>query len=184
MGLFKNRKFALLVTIIVVIAATLISVNKSLVRLSREAEAMFYDGVYLESGGYRQPGLAAQLDKHAEASLGLATILINYPMLHDNAQVVIEWRRSMVESESISGKSNAYRMLSGYVYSLLKAASDIDITDRDQAAIDSYSATIVGAEEFIRASEYNRAASERWDERSNITRLIGRVLSAAPPEMF
>ena len=184
MRLLKNRKIAILITVVVVIAAVLFGVNKSLSHLSRDVESMFYDGVYLESGGYTQPGIDSQLIKHADASLGIATILTNYSELHDSAEEVIKLRRELLSAVSISEKSLAFWRMSRDVYALTQAASEASLTERDMAAIAQYSSTINGVETFIRGAAYNEKVAELWSERSVFARIIGTILPARAPEMF
>ena len=180
----KNRKTAVLITVIVIIAATLFGVNRSLDRFTRDTEAMFYDGVYIEGAGYTQPGIAAQIDRYTDATLGLTTVLINYPELHDSAEVVLEQRRAVIGAESISAKGLAFRLLSGNVYSLIKAAGNVDLRQRDIEDVSYFSATIDGAEAFIRDSAYNHTVSKLLNEQIFITRILRRFLPVRDPEMF
>ena len=184
MTVLKNRKIAVLITIVVVALTTLISVNRSLMRLSRDIERMFYDGVYLESDGYTQPGIDSQIKKHAEATLGLATTLTNYPELGDRADEVLRSRRELLDAGSISDKSICFWAMSRNVHSLIQAASDISLTERDMEAVSSYSATITGAEEFIKGSAYNQAVLLRWNEQSSIARIICALVPAREPAAF
>jgi len=173
-----------LITIVVAVLATLIGVNKSLARLSRDIERMFYDGVYLESERYTQPSLDSQIAKHADATLGLATILTNYSELHDGAEEVLQLRRNLLSAESIGDKSLAFWTMSRYVYSLVQAAEDVGLSARDADALSEYSSTISGAEAFIKGAAYNQAASKQWNEQSSIARMLSMVLPVREPEMF
>ena len=173
-----------MITVVVAAVATLIGVNRSLTRLSRDIEQTFYDGVYLESEGYTQPGIALQLNNHANATLGLATILINYPELRDDAEEVLRLRRELLDADSISDKSLAYMMMSRAVYSLTQASSEVDLSERDMEAIAQYSSTITGAEIFIRDSAYNQTLSSRWNEQSFFARVIRFLAPVKEPESF
>ena len=184
MKLLRNRKIAILITAVVVVVAVLIGVNKSLTRLSRDIEGMFYDGVYLESGGYTQPGIDAALLKHADATLGLTTVLTNYPNLRDGAEEAARLRRELLDAASISEKGIAFRAMSRDVDNLIKAASEVELSERDLTALSQYSSTVFGAETFVKEAAYNERASELWSERSVFTRIIGMVLPARVPEMF
>ena len=184
MHALKNRKTAVLIAVVAAILATLFGVDRSLTRLDWEIEAMFYDGVVLESEGYTQPGIALQLDKHTDAALRLATILVNYPELQSSAEKVMESRRRLLASESIGDKSLAFWMMSQDVNNLAQAASDVDLTQRDMEAVLQYSATISGAEAFIRGAAYNRTVSDLWNEQSYITRIISKLLKTREPDTF
>ena len=184
MKLFKNRKFAVLITVVVIVLVTLISVNRSLTRLSRDIERMFYDGVYLDSERYTQPGIDSQVTKHADATLGLVTVLKNYPELHDDSEVVLQLRRNLLDAGNIGDKSSAFWKMSGNVNDLVLAASGVDLSDRDMEAVLQYSSTISGAEAFIRGSAYNQTASEQWNEQSSITHVLSLLLPVRAPDMF
>ena len=184
MVFLRNRKIAVLIAVVVIILATLFGVGRSLSRLSRDIESMFYDGVYLESEGYTQPGIDSQISKHADATLGLATILTNYTELRDDAEFVLTLRRELLDAESIGDKSLAFWRMSSYVYSLTQAASNVNLTDRDLDAVSQYSSTINGAETFIRGAAYNQAVTLRWNEQSFFARIIGMFVPVREPESF
>ena len=184
MKFFQNRKLAIFITVVVVIFATLFGVGRSLARLSKDIEQMFYDGVYLESEGYTQPGIALQLDNHATATLGLATILIDYPELQDSAEEVLRLRRELLDAESISDKSLAFLKMSTAVRILAQASIEANLSARDMEAISQYTSTIDGAETFIGNSAYNQALSLRWNEQSFITRMISFLIPVKMPQPF
>ena len=173
-----------MITVIVAIIATLLGVYKSMVRLSGEIEAMFYDGVPLSKEGYLQPGIASHLKSHTDATLNMATILVNYPQLKNDADNVLRLRRELLDAQSIGNKSDAFRKMSSSVYSITQAALKADLSERDTAAVNQYASTITGAETAIRNSAYNQTASMRWMEQSSITRLIGLLLPVRGPEFF
>ena len=184
MKTFKNRKFAVLITVIVAIIATLFGVYKSTSRLSKDIEAMFYDGVTLSKEGYVQPSIASHLKSHTDAALNMATILVKYPQLKDDADNVMRLRRELLDAESIGNKSETFRKMSASVNSITQAALKADLSERDAAAVNQYASTITGAETAIRNSAYNQTASMRWSEQSSITRLIGILLPVRQPEFF
>jgi hypothetical protein len=184
MRYLKNRKFAILITVVVAITAVLFGVNRSLTRLTRNIERMFYDGVYIEESKYTQPSIDSQIIKHADAALGLATILKNYPELADDAETVLKLRRELYDAKSISDKSSVFWRMSGAVYSLAQAALETDMPERDSEAVARYSATISGAETFIRNAAYNQKVSELWQETSFFAQAVRRLLPVREPEMF
>ena len=178
----KNRKTAILITVIVAIAATLFGVHRSLTRLSRELEQMFYDGVYHD--GYVEPGIDSHITNCADSSLRLATVLMANPELSDSAQSVLERRRELLDAESISGKSIAFGRLSSSVKMMSKAAENADLTERDKEALSQSLATINGAEAAIRNSLYNETVSFRWRQQSAISSILRAFLPVKAPEMF
>ena len=184
MSVFKDRKIAVLIAVVVIVLATLLGVRGSLSRLSRDIELMFYDGVYMERDGYTQPSIDSQLKRHADATLGLATVLMGYQELEDSAEEVIRLRRVLLEADAIGDKSFAFWNMSRYVYSLTQAAADVALSERDLEAVSSYSATITGAEGFIRDAAYNQESNRLWNEQSFIARIISMLIPIKQPGMF
>ena len=184
MTFFKNRKTAILIAVVIAVLSTLLGAGRGLNRLTNKIEAMFYDGVYMESDRYTQPGIAPQLDRYADATIGLATIMISYSDLRDGAEDILTLRRDLIDAESISDKSLAFWMLSRYVYNLIQAASEYELSQRDREAVSQYASTIEGAEEFIRNAAYNEEAARLWSERSFISRLLTPLIPVREPESF
>ena len=83
--IIRSRKIALAVTVFVIVASTLFGVGRDALRISGEIEACFYGGVFVEDGGYLQPGIASQLDRCADAALGLASLLVDHSDLSGRA---------------------------------------------------------------------------------------------------
>lgn len=182
MEIFWNRKTAILITIVVTIAATLFGVHRSLTKLSRELELLFYDGVFHD--GYIEPGIESHLESHADASLRLATALLSYPELKDSAENVLERRRFLLDAVSIADKSLAFAGLSSHVYMMTNAAQSVTLTERDSEALSQYASTINGAETAIRKSSYNQTISVKWREQSVITGFLRIFIPVREPEPF
>jgi len=184
MKLLKNRKFAILLTIVIAVLATLFGVYKTSVRYTRSVEAMFYDGVYLSNDGYTQPAISSHLENSANAALGLATLMGSYPELADKAGEIISARRDLLAAGSISDKSSANLKMNGFVIELLDAAMSANLTDRDKNAASQYYSTFIGASNAIANSSYNVKVADYMNGRSILMRIIGAVLPVKTPDFF
>ena len=177
-----------MITVAVAVAGTLSGVAGTANRMTRDVEAMFYDGVYLKDEGYTQPGINAHLNEAANAALGLATIMRSYPELADKAEALITARRELIAAEKISEKRSASMEMWAGFYELTEAAGNVSsktgISDSDMAAAFKYSDTFRGAYNAISRSAYNYRVAEYLNGRSVLTRFIGAFISAREPDYF
>ena len=184
MDLFKNRRFAVLITVVVVVLATLFGVNKSLSRLSRDIEVQFYDGVYLESEGYTQPSIDFQLEKMSTAALNLATLLQGHPELTSAAEDLLLARRTLLDAESIRYKGRDLLWMDGIFATLVTLAGRVtDLSEREVDAVAEYAQAFESASIFVYgtlAPSYNSKVDGFYNERSTIAALV----SNKAPEYF
>ena len=184
MKLLKDRKAAIVITIIIVVLATLAGVGRSLNRLARDIEAMFYDGVYLEDEGYTQPGINSHLENSANAALGLATIMSNYPELADKAEALLSARRSLIDEASLKGKSSYNQDMGQAFADLLQSAKDVDLAERDVEAAIQHIRTFTNAQASVAASRYHEKVSSFGNETSFIVQSLKLFLPVRTPEVF
>ena len=186
MKLLKKRKFAILITVVVAIAATLFGAYRTAERQTREIEAMFYDGVYLKDQGYTQPGINSHLTNMANAALGLAVTLEKYHELEEYTDEILSCRRALIDSASISDMALACVGVYGsslYLRNKLDETETI-VTEKDNDAVVYYTATIYGAYISAFNGRYNDKVEEYLESRSAIVSLIGQVLPLKEPELF
>lgn len=185
MKLLKKRSFAILLTIVVAILATLLGVYKTSVRDTREIEAMFNDGVYLADAGYTQPGIATHINNCADAALGLATITEKYPELAGISGELILARRELLSATSIRDKGHAYSIMTLCYYDLYStAALNANLSERDINAAEQYSSTYAGARSAVAASGYNGEVMRYLDGRSALVRFISAFVPIKAPDSF
>ena len=184
MKFLKNRKTAILITVVTAIIATLIGVYKTSGRDTRDIEAMFYDGVYLKDDGYTQASIDSHLGNSADAALGLATIMEKRPELADKAAALLSARRELIAAESISGKSAAYSGLVSCFDELIRAALSAELTDRESGAAAEYVSTFNGAGKAMLGSGYNKMVMEYLDGRSPFIRIISVFIPVRSPDTF
>ena len=184
MKFLKNRKIAILITVVVAVAATLIGVNRSLSRLSRDIEQMFYDGVYLESEKRQQQSIDSQIEKISATALNLATLLENHPGLESESASVLNARKDLINAGSIRDKGSALSKLENAFNGLVTATDSIpDLGERESAALAEHRKTYDGASIFIEGSlapEYNSKVDDFYRDRSFFAALISR----AAPDYF
>ena len=182
MKLLKNRKFAVLIAIIVMVLATLIGVRGSLIRLVRDVEAMFYDGVYLEEGGYKQPGINSHLENRARAALDLATVMKNNPGLNAEVEVLLSVRQELISAESITEKLAANKRLQTAFSALADKAQRNELSEREIDALNHHTPTFNGAQTAIENSQYSQKAAAYMDDASFIAKILRPFLFVKPPQ--
>jgi len=184
MKLLKNRKFVILITVVIVILATMFGVYRTSARYTREIENMFYDGVFLKSEGYVEQSINTHLENCANASLGLATIMENYPELASGAKDLLSSRRDLFAAGSIKEKSVAFSEMRELFIELLENSMLVELSMRDMEAASQYLSTFNGAFIAIASSSYNDRAIEYLDGRSALMRIIGLLVPVKEPELF
>ncbi len=159
MELLKKRSFAVTVSVILIVIATLFGIHKSLGSEVKKIESQFYDGVYLESEGYLQPSIERQLEKRMDAANGLASVATNYASLSKETSALREARNALLDTDEIPAKYSANETLQKAFDELRAALLRQDLTERELTMIESYSRTMEGARSVISASEYNNSVA-------------------------
>ena len=184
MKLLKNRKIAILITIVVIIFATLFGVGRSLNRLSREAEALFYDGIFLENTGQPQRSIEHHLRVLEQASLDISSIFAIHPPLSDESEALMMARRELIDANSIPEKYSAYKNVQKASAAFLRKAENDDLTEDDREPIEQYQTTFSGVVSAIQRSEYNERAIGFMDEASIIAKFLKPFAFVTSPQTF
>jgi len=187
--IIKNRKFAVTLAIASAIVATLLCVVRTAAGHKRDIEAMFYGGVYLESGGYTEPGIIEHLNNGANAALGLSVITEKYPELSAKSADARSARQEVLSAPGISQKAAAWRDMSELFLELSDGLGSLsrrglEVSERDLSAAEDYYLTIAGASQSISGSHYNDKVDEYYSRQSAIARAICVMLRAAEPEKW
>jgi len=182
--LLKNRKFAILLTVVVAVAATLLGVRATAGSKARSIEAMFYGGVYIESEKYTQPGIDSHLENCLGASLGAATILEKYTGLEEYAKTLIAARRELLNANSVKEKDMANELMRDSFINLMNKAKTVELTQRDSEAAAQYYRTYNGALGAIMNSRYNDKVDEYFKGQSAITKILASITLAQKPAYF
>jgi len=184
MKLLKNRKIAILITVVLVVAASLFAVGRSLNRLAREVEAMFYDGVYLEDEGYTQPGIEAHLERRWNSSLGFAVLMEVFPEAENEARALLSARNTLLSAKGISDKFAANEAMQRAYAELSAVADRLELSEQDKADIADYSSSFYGAQTAILGSRYNHMAEAFMKDASFFAHLLRPFAFVSPPQRF
>ena len=185
MSALKNRKIAILITVVFAVLATLFGVHRSLNRLTRDVEEAFYNDVVVD--GQRYPGVSYYLNERADAALGLGTILEKYPELTGGTGALLSARSELIsalESESIPGAHSANERMQQAFVALIENARKLDLQERDETAVDRFSSSYNGAQAAISGSLYNRKVTSYMDDASFLTHLLMPFVFVKPPLSF
>lgn len=177
MEALKKRSNAITIAIIVIIAATFMGMVRSANSAAKTVERQFYNGVYLAADKYTEPSIQQQLDKRALAALGLLTVLNTDEALTAEVAQLRTARELLLEAETIPDKYAANEKLETawkQLFDALKArGSDIP------ASVDSYTATLRGAQGAIDNNHYNDMTEQFDTEMAafpiGLIRMIGLI---------
>jgi len=184
MKLLKNRKIAILITVVLVVAATLFAVGRSLNRLARGVEAMFYEGVYIEDEGYTQPGIEAQLNNRLNSAQNFAVLMEVFPEAENEAQALWSACRVLSSAKRISEKFAANEALQQAYTELYAIAVKMGFSGMDKTDIEDYSTAFYGAQTAILGSRYNHTAESFMEDASFFARLLRPFAFVSPPQRF
>jgi len=184
MKLLKNRKIAILITVFAIILTTLFGVGRSLNRLAKDVEDLFYDGIYLERDGFTQPGINSHLENITQAALDCSSVFANLAELSKESEGLILARRDMLEAGSISEKYSAYEIIKRAFSEFISKSDTLELSDRDLSSVALYAGTFTGAVGAIESSSYNARVKSYMDDASFIVFFIKPILFVNPPQAF
>ena len=185
MSFFKKRGIAFLLTVCVVIASTLVSVNVKLGRKCQSVSDGFYDGV--EFNGYTQKCIASHLKNFTGYADGLVTIAKNYDIDTGDVEDASEWLKLAL---------NYSHGHASYIYSeyqgLIKAVNTLedqlartDLEDRDASGVEQYISSITGVQSAIESAGYNESVREFMRSYDRFpTNILGTLANVDMPEYF
>ena len=184
MKLLKNRKIAILITVILAVAASVFGVGRSLNRLARDIEVMFYDGVYLDDAMYTQPGIEAHLKNRLNSALAFAAMMEDFPEAKNETETLLSARNTLISANDISEKYDANRALDSAYWFLYEKANSLELTKRDEDDIAQFTSTFAGAQNAINDSLYNQKALSFMDNASFFAKILKPFAFVTPPQIF
>ena len=186
MSFFKKRGIAFLLTVCVVIAATLVSVN---VKLSKKCQSVtdgFYDGV--EFNGYTQKSIASHLKNITAYADGLVTIANNYDIDTadvENASDLLKSALAYSQQNRISNLYREYQSLLKAVNAMEDQLARADLDARDASGVEQYISSITGAQSAIESAGYNESVREFMRSYDRFpTNILGTLAGVEMPECF
>ncbi len=158
-SVFKKRGAATVITVVVMIAATLAGVHFSVGRQSAKIEQQFYDGVYLKKEGYTQTSIDSQLHQRVNAATGLYSLALNY-LNESDAAPLRDAYLALADAETIPEKSAANASLTRAAGDVWARLQNAGMNERDADGVSGYVYTMDAAQQVIDSSAYNEAVTE------------------------
>ena len=185
MSFFKKKPVALLLTVIVMIASTLLSVNVKLGNKCQRITDGFYDGV--EYKGYTQKSLSSHLKNITAYADGLVTIARNYDIDTEDVEGASEsLKQALSYSRGYESYTySQYQALSKAVVMLEDKLSRAELSERDAEGVAQYSSSITGAESAMESAGYNESVREFLRSYNRFpANFLGSLAGVKMPEFF
>lgn len=170
MKLLKNRLFAILLAVLVVVGSTLLNTQTRLGEACAEVE----DGFYTSSGAAKS--IYAWLGARLDAANGLWTLLINHDA--EAAGTLNAARGTLMdayEARDIAAMYDANEDLQSAFDSAFTALGGYALTASESDALNDYQVDFAGAQKMIDASEYNSTVLAF--ERTTLSRFPASLLA-------
>ena len=186
MSVFKNRRTAVIITVIVCLLALVIGVRRSVGKQAADILEQFETGVRSASAGYTLPSVSAQLDARSNAALGLISLANQYGDLSESAGAVRTAREALLSAGSVSARSEANAALASACDALVPLLEH-RLTGADKiSALKDYAGVMSNTARLIETSGYNELVS---DFRSNVVGLfpvniLYRIAGVTVPDYF
>ena len=182
MNTLKDRKLAILITIMIVIVATALGVYKTSYSYTKKIESGFYNDAM--SGG-RATCINSYLDNCASYAKGLATMMAKYPALADKSEALMLAQRELLDAATITLKESANARMVECFKALSSAAAGSVLTDeRDAEALAGYSSDFYNAQRLIGQSGYNDTVTAYLDGRSPFMKIFDASIKMKTPAYF
>ena len=182
---FESHWGATLVTLLVIVASTLMNVNMKLGSKCQEVSDAFYNGVYVKSDGYTHKSISSQLDMRSSAANGIISIASGYEELEAETQALLVARTELIVANSISEKHAANKATQAAYDDLVAAMALVDTTEHSNA-LSTYMSNFTGAQKVIEASGYNEYVRQFTRENLDVfpTNYLVGIAGITPPELF
>ncbi len=181
MQLFRQRKVAWTITLILVLAASVLGASLSLGSLRAEAEAAFVHGVSKE-----EPGVQFDLDWLLELSGNLTVVASRYVAADDAGLAAVTDARSGLETAaSPKAKYDAADRLVSKSAALIYALGQMKLESRDERYNQTIKADMESRWLILGRNPYNEKASGFNDVLKQFpASLLGKLVSVKPLELF
>ena len=154
-GWLRDRKVAIVITIIVMICSTGFGVHRSLEDKGEYAEWVFYHGSFGDGGGIQD-----ELDTRAGLASNLLVVAGRYLDSEDEAvQRLKEARETLVTADGIGEKYLANEELSQAADNLAQVLDACNLTDNDRRYQRRIIVDMESSNEIIGHDEYNQLAN-------------------------
>ena len=155
-GWLRDRKVAIVITIIIMIGSTGFGVHRSLEDKGDYARWVFYNGSFFGDSG----GIQYELDTRAGLASNLLVVAGRYLDSEDEAvQRLKEARETLVTADGIGEKYLANEELSQAADNLAQVLDACNLTDNDRRYQRRIIVDMESSNEIIGHDEYNQLAS-------------------------
>ncbi len=181
MKLLKNRAFAALVMVVVILISFLASGHRALARERDKVSDLFYNGE-LGDG----VGIAYDLDTIAVCCGNLVTVASRYLSADNSALSALnELRSEMAGAATISEKAKCFSRIDSVVMDVAEALDGTNITSTDFNLFYGECVDIDAAQQRIKLDSYNTAARQFNDSLSGQpAAFIAALTGIAEAEIF
>ena len=157
MEVFKKPWVAVLVSIALVLASTLISAGTKLDRKAAEVTDGFYEGVTYD--GYKHPSIYSQLRNLCGAADGIAAIAANNGIDCDELTKASNGLKASISTmhDNISAIYESYSTLSGALSEFLLRLPEDQLSARELEGLEQYRQTVDGTASVIDEAGYNES---------------------------
>lgn len=174
---FKDRKIAVFLMIIMIVLGTVLGGHRSLAKLYKTAENVFFDKEY---------GIQRDLNDRFEASMNLAKISEKYPSL-DRKYIndVKDASNKLKNAETIKEKSQANSELDAAVFVLYNELGNQKLSSQDEKYRTSLYGTFNSYGDTISHNSYNNIARKFNDTLNKFpANLLGRLTGIQELDTF
>lgn len=157
MEVFKKPWVAVLVSIALVLASTLISAGTKLDRKAAEVTDGFYEGVTYD--GYKHPSIYSQLSNLCGAADGIAAIAANNGIDCNELTKASNGLKASISTmhDNISAIYESYSTLSGTLSEFLLRLPEDQLSARELEGLEQYRQTVYGTASVIDEAGYNES---------------------------
>jgi len=181
MQLFKQRKVAWTITLILVLASSVLGASLSLGGMRAEAEEAFVQGVSKD-----EPGIQFDLDWLLELSGNLNVVASRY-IAEDDAELaaVASARSGLEKADSPKSKYDAADRLVSASSALIYTLNQMNLEARDERYNQTIKADMESRWLILGRNPYNDKASAFNDMLTRLpASMLGKLVSVKPLELF
>ena len=187
---FLKRRNAILITIAVILLATVFGVHRSLGSRIMEVADGFNDGVYNQSKGYNMKSIRSQLIIRCETAMDALTVAENYDAVEAERNALRSARNTLKDLlDGNGGPADLYDAnyeLDRAFTALYTALGSVSLSAEDRTYIDNDRSRMDGAAGVIADSGYNESVRAFQRDVLSVfpTNLLRPLCFVKDPELF
>ena len=165
----------------------MIGVGRSLNKLARDVETLFYKDADLNGAGVSQHCINHYLGLIAQDALNTSTMFANHAELSGESEALTVARRDLMDARdarNIQEIFRAYQNVSKAAESFIDSAGRADLSDREIDALNAFQSTLRGATTAIQNNGYNNKAVNFMEGSFFIVYLLKPFVFVTSPQVF